>query len=399
MTIFLLLLALLGHALLWIGVVNRIHAMAVPYKFGHLCSAFGFACLVAVPLAFAYWFALAGIGAASGSVSWQQFPLATQLYLEVCWFSLVVGIGSWTWRGMLRRPPKILRSHHIRSIHLGRIESEDDRHATTPSKLAHHFVAHLPANDILKLDVTQRAVDVPRLAPALDALSIIHLSDLHFTGWVDKSYFQEVVRRCNELEPDLVAISGDLIDRASCIEWIPDTLGKLAARHGVYYVLGNHDIRLDTDRLRKTLNQSGLIDLGGRWIQIDVRGEPVVLAGNELPWIAPAADLRTSPPRTSDGRPLRIVLSHSPDQIGWAQGQDADLMLAGHTHGGQICLPLFGAVFSASRLGVNYVSGIFYAPPTIMHITRGVSAELPLRLNCPPELSRLVLRSVRQETD
>ncbi len=68
--------------------------------------------------------------------------------------------------------------------------------------------------------------------------------------------------------------------------------------------------------------------------------------------------------------------------------------MAGHTHGGQIRLPLIGAVFSPSRQGVQYASGLFYAPPTIMHVTRGVSGELPIRLNCPPEMAHLVLHSM-----
>ena len=78
----------------------------------------------------------------------------------------------------------------------------------------HHFLVHLPGNESLQLDLTERAIDLPRLPPALDGLSIVHLSDLHFTGRVGKAYFQEVVRLSNELEPDLVAITGDLVDRS-----------------------------------------------------------------------------------------------------------------------------------------------------------------------------------------
>jgi len=99
------------------------------------------------------------------------------------------------------------------------------------------------------------------------------------------------------------------------------------------------------------------------------------------------------PRRSPGGGPLRIVLSHSPDQLKWAQTHDADLLLAGHTHGGQVCFPLVGAILTPSRVGVKYSSGIFYAPPTIMHVTRGVSGRFPIRLNCPPEMARLVLRA------
>ena len=152
-------------------------------------------------------------------------------------------------------------------------------------------------------------------------------------------------------------------------------------------------MRADVKRLRQVLNQCGLIDLGGCWKQIEVCGEPIVLAGNELPWLMPAADMSDCPPRSADGGPLRIILAHSPDQLQWARAQDADLLLAGHTHGGQIRLPLIGPIFSPTAAGVKYASGLFFAPPTIMHVTRGLSGELPIRLNCPPEMAHLVLHA------
>ena len=126
----------------------------------------------------------------------------------------------------------------------------------------------------------------------------MHLSDLHFTGRVGKAFFQEVVDLTNELEPDLVAITGDLVDTNACIDWMPDTLGQLTARHGVYFVLGNHDL---TGRHAR--------GCGGRWstrawstwaaagCESRSNGAPIVLAGNELPWFPPAADMRDAPPR------------------------------------------------------------------------------------------------------
>ncbi len=385
----LLLLALLGHALLWVALLNRIHGVVVPRWANCLLSLLCLACLVLVPLWFGWWLLPAGLGSLAGFHG-LTVPRAAMLYLGTCWVAAGLGIGWWIWRGVLRRPPHVLRFQRTRSVELAR-----DRAAPASEEHSHHFLVHLPGNESLQLDLTERMIDVPRLAPALDGLSIVHFSDFHFTGRVGKGYFQEVVRRANEIQPDLVAITGDLVDHSDCIDWIPDTLGRLSGRYGVYFVLGNHDIRIDTDRLRKALTDSGLVDLGGRWMKIDILGEPVVLAGNELPWLAPAADMTRCPQRTPGGGPLRIVLSHSPDQLDWAQAHDADLLLAGHTHGGQIRFPLIGAILTPSRVGVKYSSGIFYAPPTIMHVTRGVSGRLPVRLNCPPEMARLVLRAQR----
>lgn len=286
----------------------------------------------------------------------------------------------------------MLRSHDVRSVF--------DRVSLPPAadEHPHHFVVHLPRNESLWLDVHHRAIEVPRLPPALDGLSLVHLSDLHFTGRVGKPYFQEIVRHSNELDPDLVLLTGDLVDRSRCIDWIPDTLSRLTARYGVFCILGNHDLRVDTTRLVRVLQQCGLCYLGGRHVQIEMHGQPVLLAGNELPWIAPAADFQhTRTPR--QGGPFRIALSHSPDQLAWAQAHDVDLLLAGHTHGGQVRIPLIGPIFAPSRVGVRYASGVFHAPPTILHVTGGVSAVLPLRMNCPPEIVELTLHAPAEKRE
>ena len=195
-----------------------------------------------------------------------------------------------------------------------------------------------------------------------------------------------------------MAITGDLVDADAYIDWIPDTLGRLNARHGVFFVLGNHDLKVDTRRLRRTLVDSGLVDLGGRWTRIEVGGSPIVLAGNELPWMPPAADMRDAPPRGPDGRPLRILLSHSPDQLDWAVAPrfrpDAGRPPARRARFG---LPLVGPILSPSRQGVRFASGTFHREPTILHVSRGLSGELPVRLNCPPELTKLVLRGGGQQ--
>ena len=134
-----------------------------------------------------------------------------------------------------------------------------DRDAPAPetAEHPHHFLVRLPGNQSLHLDLTERAIEVPRLPPAWDGLSLVHLSDFHFNGRVGKPYFQEIVRLSNELQPDLVMLTGDLVDRPRCIDWIPDTLGRLTARYGVYCVLGNHDIRTDAERVGRAMEEAG----------------------------------------------------------------------------------------------------------------------------------------------
>lgn len=392
MTYLLLSAALVGHAFFCVAVVNRMQSMAVSIWMGKKVMLWGIACIVGMPPVLIVWVWLDPQGAlATGR--WGGLPWPLQAYLIVCWIWAAATAARLVWRPFVHRPPGVLRWQRSRLIRLlrsrGNLQSEHDEH---------HFLVRIPGNEILSLDIVERALEISRLEPGLESLSIIHLTDFHFTGRVGKAYFQEVVKRANRLDPDLVALTGDLVDKAQCIDWIPDTLGRLRARHGVFFVLGNHDLRIGAKRLQRELVESGLIDLGGRWMEIAVNGCRLILAGNELPWNPPAADLRQAPARESDGGgPLRIVLAHAPDQLDWARAHDVDLLLAGHLHGGQIRLPLIGPIFSPSRQGVRYASGVFHAAPTVMHVSRGVSGEIPLRLNCPPEMVHLTLHGKKED--
>lgn len=390
MNLLLLALALLGHAVLWVGMVNRLHATGLSRSLVRGLSVPALAGLVLLPVAFGYWFARLGFSPA-GPIAWFALPGWCIAYAVLCWFLGGLAVVGWVGNRLAHRPGDLLRSDRSRMVKLGRGCGQ----ASVSEEHTHHFLAQLPGNQVLQIDVAQHALTVPRLDPRLEGLSIVHLSDLHFTGRVGKAFFQEVVHLSNELRPDLVALTGDLVDTSDCIDWVPELLAPLAARHGVYYVLGNHDRRVDAARLRATLGAAGLVDLGGRWVRREVNGAAVVLAGNELPWFPPAADLSDAPPRGADGGPLRILLSHTPDQLGWAVAHDFDLMLAGHLHGGQICVPLIGPIVSPSRQGVRFASGVFHRPPTLLHVSRGVSGEIPLRLNCPPEMTELTLHAPR----
>jgi len=391
MAIPLLLLAVLGHVLLWVAVVNRLHAVNLTRGVSHLGSMACLAAMLGIAAGYVAWFFVAGTDVLEhlrlDAVVLRPDVLLAVLYLLGCALVAVLAMARWIWRALLQPQPAILREHQSRSVRLAAGEG-----AVLTEEHAHHFLVHLPRNEILHLDFSDRVIELPRLPSALDGLSIVHLSDFHFTGRVGRGYFDEVVHLANQEKPDLIAVTGDLIDENRFIDWVPETVGRLRAKYGVYFVLGNHDVWCDEPRLRRVLVECGLVDLGGRAVEVSVRDRNVVLAGNELPWMAPAADLRRCPPPSSEGGPMRIVLSHSPDQLAWAQAHHVDLMLAGHTHGGQIRLPLIGPLLAPSRSGVRYASGLFYSPPTVMHVSRGISGEFPVRLNCPPEMTRLVLR-------
>lgn len=380
LSVALLLVALLGHTALWAAVVNRLHGTSLARPMMDVLTLAIFLCTVGVP-------AVLLVGAIWTRVSllsldqWLQAWRPLTIYAAVCWGEAVLVSGAWLRRHWWAGAPAALRYDRRRSVESLAIHSDE-----------HHRIVNVPGNQAVALDVVERAVEILHLPGSLDGLTIVHFSDLHFTGRIGKSYFRQVVQLSNELEPDLVMITGDLVDSVGCLDWIPEILAPLEARYGKFVVLGNHDHTVGADAVRSAVRASGLTDVGGRWLDVAVRDQRVIVAGNELPWFPPAADLTNAPPPLPDG-PLRIALAHTPDRVSWARANRIDLLLAGHTHGGQICLPWIGPILTPSLWGVSYSWGTFHLSPTILHVTRGVSGVYPVRVNCPPELVKLVLHA------
>lgn len=309
------------------------------------------------------------------------------LYFASC-IVAIIGVGlAWSWRKCTSRAPLLLLSNHTQSFDVTR----EIGHKPV-GRFVGRFAASVPGNEFLELDVNVKTFALPQLPPAADGLSITHLTDLHFTGNVTCDYFDFVMQQVREFDSDLIAVTGDIVDKQQLTSWIPDTLGSVDARGGKFFVLGNHDRRLpDVAKLREALNVAGFVDLGSAYSEVEIKGTQILLCGNELVWFGPPPEPPPVESREKSG-PFRILLSHSPDQLPWARAHCFDLMLAGHTHGGQVCLPMFGPVIAPSRFGVKYASGVFYEQPTVMHVSRGVSAEHPVRFNCRPEVTKVVLK-------
>jgi predicted MPP superfamily phosphohydrolase len=249
------------------------------------------------------------------------------------------------------------------------------------------FQARLPFNEALTVEYVERTLHLPRLPPAWDGLTVLHLSDLHLCGTPDRAWFRAVMDRCAAWEPDIVAVTGDLADGENYIRWIVPVLGRLRWKVAAFAVLGNHDSWYGPQKVRRRLRRVGMCALGNSWEKVDVRGEPMVVVGQEWPWFRPAPDLSGAP-----RGPFRLCLSHTPDNIRWARREGIDLMLSGHVHGGQIRVPVFGSLLVPSRYGRRYDRGVFAEGPTLLHVSRGLSGDHPLRFLCRPEVTRLILR-------
>lgn len=249
-------------------------------------------------------------------------------------------------------------------------------------------IALLPANQQFTVEISTKHFSLPRLPENWDGISIVHLSDTHFRGAVTRTYFEMVCQKALELQPALFVFTGDLLDDISLIDWLPETFGQLKAQIGQYFILGNHDWYLDPPSIRAAFLRAGWTDATNQPIclQSSKAGPPLIIAGDETPWMG---DHPIFPTESTDG--FRILLSHTPDNIEWARNHHVDLMLSGHTHGGQIRLPLIGPVYSPSRYGCRFASGVFWLDSTLLCVSRGLSGREPVRYFCPPELTKLVL--------
>jgi uncharacterized protein len=380
-------LAVVGHFAICVAVLNRLHSFALRRWLRHVVDAVVFAVLLGV----------LGLAEAALMLSPESFqrplgslaahPVAAAYFALCCVYAVLV---SWLWAvRKYRGPAPQLLSNHSRVI---RADRQFDR--LPCGDLWTRMWARVPGNQLLHLEVNEKTLHVPRLPAELDGLRIAHLSDLHFTGQLTRDYFDVIVDQTNAMQADLIAITGDLIDRHECLPWFHQVLGRLSSRLGVFCVLGNHEWKLpDKHEIVDAIQSAGLHYVGGACTTVGCGGQTILLAGNELPWWGPAANVQRHEAQGSNPPALRVLLAHTPDRIRWARQHGFDLMLAGHTHGGQIRFPMIGAVVSQSRYGVKYASGVFYEPPSVLHVSRGLSGCQPLRILCRPELALLVLRS------
>jgi predicted MPP superfamily phosphohydrolase len=387
----LLLVSLVGHVILWLGLINRLHATALARPLMRLVTGVFYGILLGIPLLFLGHWASGSLRLVDDLQRLPEFSLppaidAWRLYLLLAIAIAILRGPVWVIDRAGHRPPAAVVQHHIQSVDLA---AALGRYPVAGWRA--RLFSRVPGNQMFRLDVDVEEVEMARLPWELAGLSILHLSDFHFSKRITRDYFDEVVRIANRLQPDLLAVTGDLCDSPSRIDWVGQIFGELVAPLGKYFVLGNHDTRLkDVARLRAALSAAGCVDLAAGPRHVEIRGQSVLLAGNERPWF-PLADSTSAALASDEPKSFRILLAHSPDQFAWARQHDFDLVLAGHTHGGQICLPGIGPVVCPSRHGIRYAGGTFVNQPTLMHVSRGVSSLFPLRLLCPPEMTKLVL--------
>lgn len=252
-----------------------------------------------------------------------------------------------------------------------------------------------------RLVTHEQTIQIDNWPQPLDGLRIAVLSDIHVDNWfITEKKLRTIVARTNELQPDLIVILGDYMSSNGWVtrrvepEVFAPILKDLRAPLGVYSVLGNHDWWYSGMKVRRALEQNGIKVLENESAQVNVRGTSL--------WLVGLADLWTRPQRIEqvvaaapEGQPV-IALTHNPD-IFPKVPQRVPLLLAGHTHGGQVRFPLFGPVVESSEYGDRFVQGHVFEDRHHLFVTTGIGTSIvPVRFGLPPEIVILTLKSGSQ---
>jgi uncharacterized protein len=247
---------------------------------------------------------------------------------------------------------------------------------------------------------TRTRLHFRRLPSALEGLRIALLADLHASPSTPAHLISRVVRLTNEARPDVIAIAGDLAEDEASLETVLDVLTGLDAPLGVFVVPGNHDYRdVGIERWHDAVaRRPKLIDLTNRCRVVRVRRRRRTDDVAQL-CIAGVDDLSHGRPRldflpTTERRDFTLLLAHHPDQAERARRalDSVDLVLSGHTHGGQVRLPFFGAIVNSAENPDLYDAGVRRRPWTQVYTSRGIgTTHLPIRFMARPEIALLTL--------
>lgn len=261
-----------------------------------------------------------------------------------------------------------------------------------------------------RLVVTESTIEIEKLDPALDGLKIVAISDLHCgSNAVNAEKLRDLVALANGQNPDIVVLLGDFVSDYQGgtklrmpLDEMTQNIRGLKARYGVFAVMGNHDDWYDSELVKNAVQAAGYRILDDEIATLDINNTKLRLLGlrDHLrinSWKAFSEQTRHLID-TDGGSGDIIVLEHSPDVLPMITGElsispDTRLMLAGHTHGGQVWLPILGRPIIPSSYGQKYAYGHIRDQGLDMFVTSGVGTSiLPFRFLVPPEIAVITLK-------
>jgi len=247
-----------------------------------------------------------------------------------------------------------------------------------------------------ELSVEEHTVHLTRLPDAFRGMRIVQVSDFHYAEFTEAWFLREMVRRINQLRADMVVLTGDFVSfgpmpKSWARRWMPACAAILS---GIacplrYASLGNHDYSVGVRYVAAPLREHGIPVLINSSQALERDGQRVWLAG--LGSVCEfGADPDRAIPRAVSQEPV-ILLAHEPDILPDMARYNVDLMLSGHTHGGQVRIPFLPPIH-LPPYGHRYVEGWFRSGPTQMYVNRGIGTTgVPFRLRCPPEITVITL--------
>ena len=252
-----------------------------------------------------------------------------------------------------------------------------------------------------EIDIVYRPIAITNLPAPFHGYRIAQVSDIHLDEYTEPYFLEHIVSEVNSLAPDLVLLTGDFITHGSltfiagnhALHRCAEVLTTLTAplRYGI---LGNHDVAYNAAAVTRAMNSHGTPVLVNQYVPIERPGARLWLCGVDDPGTShPDLDL-TLPPKP-DGPVL--LMAHEPDYaddvIAHPRGPLVDLMLAGHSHGGQVRLPFLGPLI-LPPMAEKYPEGLYRFNQMQLYVNRGIgTVGLPFRLNCPPEITLITLNN------
>jgi predicted MPP superfamily phosphohydrolase len=257
--------------------------------------------------------------------------------------------------------------------------------AAAASPAAFYGAVYEPAD----LEIVRKAIQIRGLPARLDGIRMAQISDLHMNQ-VDDIHTR-MVEHVQALKPDVIVVTGDLVDSRLAVSDMQNLLGYLDAPLGIWAVPGNWDhtseaiddlkSALPSARVKFLINQSQAID-DGLW-----------MVGVDDP--ASAHDDLNEAISNVPAEVHRLLLAHSPDIVPNLAGQTFDLILSGHTHGGQINLPFLNGAWLKDGPARKYIKGMFQVDGSPLYVNRGIGmTTLPIRIQCRPEITLFTLHAV-----
>lgn len=253
------------------------------------------------------------------------------------------------------------------------------------------------ANEMYDLEIVTHEIRLPNLPAEFDGFSLVQISDVHHMEVMSAEFVRRYVALALDMEPDLIALTGDYQTYLQDVESTSKLLLPIGAwsrekkgGRGVVAILGNHDREAGEDHVVDALRRADIPVLHNQHVLI-TRGEhSICIAGVADPWSG-RANLDIALFGVPANTPT-ILLAHLPDYLVESAGK-VDMQLSGHNHGGQIKLPWLGALLVSSRYSRRYVEGFFKRKGTIMYVSRGIGGKPPIRIGSKPEITRFILRA------